>query len=178
MISAIVLAPTALEGGELATEREIIARSMVWLVSAVVSAVVRDVTLATPAGLGLSDLSDQSGCELVQAETEPERLLAAAAACRETRVLVMRAGFQPDAGVVEEIEAFARRSREDDAALLLERPVTLPQRVFPRRATVAGVLVPKTLAMSIAQGGGGFDRLAGAARRRGTLFEARVRPIS
>lgn len=174
MISAVVLTPDSWTGSDLAREREVVVRSLVWLVSAVVSGVVRDVTLAVPAGLGLGEVADQSGCALVQADTEAERLAAAVAVAREPRFIVIKAGFQPDPGLVEEIDIFVRREPETMVAILLETPATLFQRLFPQHAAVAGILLPRALVPP----GGGFARLARMTRRRGKQLQARARPIN
>jgi hypothetical protein len=171
MISAVVFTPDSLSGADIARERETVVRSLVWLVSAVVSSVVRDVTLAVPAGLGLSELADQSGCALVEAESEIDRLTAAVAATREPRLIVIKAGFQPDPGLVEEIDIFVRREPEDAIAIILGTPVTAVQRLFPQRAPVVGFLLPR------ASVEGGFGRLARMARKRGAILQARARPI-
>jgi hypothetical protein len=180
MISAVVLTPDSWREDDLDRQREIVVRSMVWLVSAVVAGVVRDVTLAVPGGLGLSDVADRSGCRLVQADVEGERLQAAVAESREERVLVLRAGFQPEGGLVEDIETFLRREARDGVALLLATPATPWQRLFPRHARIVGVLAPKALVTSktfAAPGARGFARLARLARRRGIRLYARARPI-
>jgi hypothetical protein len=173
MISAIVLTPDTWTGDDLARERETAVRSLVWLVSAVVSSVVRDVTLAVPQGLGLAELADQSGCALVQADTEAERLSQAARVAREPRVLVIKAGFQPDAGLAEEIDIFERRAPEGAIAFLLGQPTTFAERLFPNRSAVVGALLPRAQV----PGGSGFGPLSRLARRQGTPLQARARSI-
>ena len=170
MISAIVLASETRVGADLAHARETIVRSLVWLVSAVVSGVVRDVTLATPAGLGLSDVADHAGCDLVQADSECERLGTALARSRGALVLVLRGGYQPEAGLVDEIDAFVRRARPDAAALVLASPASALQRLLPDLAPVIGILAPRDqlTETSIAS----FHRLS-RHFRRGTRFRAR-----
>ena len=174
MISAVVLTPDSWTSGDLAHERETVVRSLVWLVSAVVSSVVRDVTLAVPAGLGLGDLADQSGCGLVQAETEADRLAAAVRAAREGRLIVMKAGYQPEAGLIDELDLFMRRRPEDALAAVLSTPTSFLQRLFPQRASPVGCLVPKAFAERSAAG---LDRLLQSAQRRGEALATRCRPI-
>ena len=140
MISAIVLAPDG-QDDDVERAREIIVRSLVWLVSAVVSGVVRDVTLAVPAGLGLSEVADQSGCGLVQEDDEAARLDASVRQSRGPRLLILKAGYQPDAGLAEAIDSFIRREADDAVALVVAAPETAAQRLFPYRAPVVGVLV-------------------------------------
>lgn len=166
MISAIVLVSDRQSTDDTEHAHEIVVRSLVWLVSAVVAGVVRDVTLAIPPGFGLSEVADQSGCALVEAEDEGARLAAALDAVRGPRLLVLRAGFHIDAKIVEEIDGFVRRRPEEAAALILAAPQTAPQRLMPGRAPVVGLLAPK--AACLAASPRGFSRLArslrGAAR--------------
>ena len=144
MISAVVFTPDAWTGEDIARQRETVVRSLVWLVSAVVSGVVRDVTLAVPSGLGLSEVADQSGCALIQADSEAERIAQAVRGTREARLLVILAGFQPDAGLIEEIGHFhaARAGGRDrrparDAGHRLAAPLAAAQ-WRGRRLAVAG----------------------------------------
>lgn len=145
MISAIVLVPDAEPAEDVNHAREVVVRSLVWLVSAVVAGVVRDVTLAGPRRLGLAEVADQSGCLLMQEDGEAARLDAAVKASRASRVLILTSGFQPDGPLVEDIDSFIRRASADDAALVLATPETVLQRFFPDRAPVAGVLAPRCL---------------------------------
>jgi len=147
MISAIVLASERQSGDDVEHAHEIVVRSLVWLVSAVVAGVVRDVILAVPAGFGLSEVADQSGCALVEADDEAGRLQAAFAAARGPRLLVLKAGYQLDAGIAEEIDSFVRRQPAEAAALILATPETLTQRLFPGQAPPIGVLAAKTFCL-------------------------------
>ena len=142
LISVIVLVPDLHRSDDADRFREIVARSLVWLVSAVVAGVVRDVTLAGPAGVGLDEIADEAGCKLVEAGGEAEWIDAAVAGGRDARLLVMRAGYHPDATLVGDIDAFIRRAGPEAAALVLATPETLLERILPGRAPVVGVLVP------------------------------------
>lgn len=173
MISAIVFTPDSWPDDDLAHAREIVVRSLVWLVSAVVSSVVRDVTLAVPEGLGLAEVADQSGCMLVEADLEGERLVAAASGTKEPRLIVLKAGYQPDPGLIDEIDIFSRKHPQDKVAVLLAAPATLIEQVFPERAPAVGILLPRGLVVSPK----GFDQLARSARRRGAVLVTRARPI-
>ena len=81
MTSAIVFVPTA-TGRSAPHDGELLVRSLVWLVSAVVAGAVRDVTLAGGPGLGLCDIADQSGCGFVEGASEAACLHAALAVGR------------------------------------------------------------------------------------------------
>ena len=162
MISAIVLVSDRQTTDDTEHAHEVLVRSLVWLVSAVVAGVVRDVTLAIPPGFGLSEVADQSGCALVEVEDEGARLAAALDAVRGPRLLILRAGYQIDAKITDEIDAFVRRQPEAAAALILSEPETAAQRMIPRRAPVVGVLAQK--ATCLAASPRGFSHLARSIR--------------
>ena len=126
---------------------EIAARSLAWLVPAVVAGAVRDVVLAGPAGLGLPEIADQAGCELIEAEDEAGRLRGSLARARCGEVLLMRAGFEPAGPLVEEIRS--RGARAFRPALLLATPGILIERLWPGRVRPIGLLAAKApLAMA------------------------------
>ena len=174
MISAIVLAPDTPYADDIGHEREIVVRSLVWLVSAVVSGVVRDVTLAVPAGLGLSEVADQAGCELIEADREAGRLALAIEGNRGRRLLILKTGFQPGQGLIEELDSFVRRAPQDAVALVLATPETAFTRLFPDRAPIVGMLIPRSRMGST---DGGFAKLARAVRR-GTPLRTRAARIA
>jgi hypothetical protein len=102
MISVVLWIPDCLP----ATSGEgqaIVARSLPWLVSAVVAGVVRDLTLAAPTALELARLAERVGCGLAEADRGTERLRVAVDRCREDRILVLRAGHQPTPGIIDEL---------------------------------------------------------------------------
>ena len=172
MITAIVLSPDLRPGEDTGRARELIVRSLVWLVAAVVSGVVRQVVLASPDRLDLDDIVDQAGCELVQARRESERLDAAAGLSRSERLLVLKGAVEPEPGFVDELAAFLARTNAGESALVLAAPQTLWQRLFPDRAPVVGVLANRDLAAAA----GDFSRLARSARHASRL-RSRARPI-
>ena len=165
LISVIVLVPDIHRSDDVDRFREIIARSLVWLVSAVVAGVVREVTLAGPSGIGLGAIADGVGCRVVEADGEAERVGAAVAGSRDARLLVMRVGYQPDSNLTADLDAFVSRTGPNAVALILAAPETMLERIVPGRARVVGVLFP---AQRI--GAGGFSQLVrrsrGAARLR------------
>ena len=141
MISAIVLATG--DGDSPERARETAVRSLVWLVSAVVSGVVRDVTAACPSSWPIEDVMAHAGCALVRDPLESARLAAAVALVRSERVLVLRMGFQPEGPLVSEIDATERRLERREPALLLQSPSRLIERLFPDRAPVVGAMVSR-----------------------------------
>ena len=165
LISVVVLVPARHRSDDPDRFREIVARSLVWLVSAVVAGVVRDVTLAGPADVGLNEIADEAGCGLVEADDEAERIGAAVPGSRDARLLVMRAGYQPDTTLTAEMDAFIRWAAPDAAALVLAAPETLLERIFPGRAPVVGILVP-VRRLGAGRFGRLVRRLKGAVRLR------------
>ena len=159
MISAIVLVPDRRRSDDADHVREVAVRSLAWLVSAVVAGVVGDVTLAGPADVDLADIADRVGCKVVAASDEAERLTLAIADSQHGRVLILRAGYQHDATVIDELDAFLRRSGPE-TALILAAPETLIERILPDRAPVIGILMPHGGA-----GTGSFDQLVRRSRR-------------
>ena len=172
MISAIVLVPDLDRSGDPVRAREVAVRSLAWLVAAVVAGVVRDVTLAGPAGIGLGGIADEAGCKVVETNDEVERLRWAVVGSREARLLVLRAGYQPEAALTDEIATFLRRTDADAVAVVLAAPETILDRILPGGASVVAVLVPRGKI-----GTGAFGRLA---RRAGkaTRFRARATRIT
>lgn len=168
MISAIVLAT----GDPPERVRELAVRSLAWLVSAVVAGVVRDVIAACPSSWPVADVMEHAGCALVTAEAEAGRLAAAIALARCERVLVLRLGFQPEGPLVAEIDAAQPRLAADAAALLLEAPSSMLQRVFPDLAPVVGLLLPRQHLM----GERTYGELARSARG-GLRLRTRLVPV-
>ncbi len=169
MISVLVLAPPLNRHSD--DVLEVTARSLVWLVSAVVVGVVRDVVLAAPPGLGLAAVADQVGCGLTEMHGEARLLQAGLEKARCGEVLVLRAGYEPQGDLVREIEVRCRSSARRPS-LLLAGPQTFVERLLPNRAPVIGVVTAK----SRTAGTIGFSDLVrgcGKAER----FATRVQPI-
>ena len=131
MISVIVLAPDSWQNTPDA--REIVARSLSWLVSAVVAGIVRDVSLAASPALNLGDIAVHVGCDFVEDDDEATRLHACAVKARCAQVLVVKAGFQPTGPLADELEAHGRLS-SDAPALLLATPTGFAQNLIPNLA--------------------------------------------
>ncbi len=141
MISAIVYVPFA-NARPAARDGELLVRSLVWLVSAVVSGVVRDVTLAGGPMLGLGDIADQSGCGFVEGTSEAACLHRALAVGRGTGVLIVASGYQPGETMVGELDGLARSLGAKETARLLATPVTRWQRLSVKAAPTIGLLAP------------------------------------
>jgi hypothetical protein len=173
MISAIVFVSDA-KRRDVARERELLARSLVWLVSAVVAGIVRDVTLAGPAALRLDEIAEQTGCAMVEAEDEAARLTKAVARARGPRVLLLEAAFHPGDSMICELDSVARVIAPDASARLVSAPRTPWQRLFPDQAPTVGLFAPATRCRSLA--GRDFKGLAKGLRAR-TVFSTRAVPI-
>lgn len=173
MISAIVFVADA-KRPEAERERERLVRSLIWLVSAVVAGVVRDVTLAGPSALGLADIADQSGCDVVEGERESERLRAAFVASRGSRLLVLEAGYQPSEGMIGELDGVARMIAPEASVRLLASPATPWQRLFPDRTPTVGLFAPADRCRALRNAD--FRQLTMALKPRAN-FAARAWPI-
>ncbi|MDR3460762.1 MAG: hypothetical protein P4L76_00415 [Beijerinckiaceae bacterium] len=156
MISAIVLVPGGAWRGA-ARDSELLVRSLVWLVSGVVAGIVRDVTLAGPEGLGLAAIAEQSGCAVVEDDSEAGRLTKAVALSKQSRVLILEFAFQPAEGMIGELDSLARLMGPDDSARLLAAPATIWQQLFPRRSRTVGLFASASRCRAL--GGRDFRRL-------------------
>jgi hypothetical protein len=173
MISAIVFVSDT-KRQDVARERERLARSLVWLVSAVVAGVVRDVTLAGPATLRLADIAEQTGCAMVEAEDEASRLAKAIGVARYSRLLLVESAFQPGDSMICELDSLARAMPPDASARLLGVPRTPWQRLFPDRAPTVGLFAPARRCGSLA--GRDFKGLQAGLGAR-IVFSTRAMPI-
>lgn len=140
MLSAIVLYEenAALDGEPV----ERMTRSLGSLVRASIEGLLRDVLIAGPARAGLDVVADHAGCGLIQASGEAQWLRAAIEAAREPHVLLLRAGFAPQQGFVEEAGDLLQ-SEAVRAAILRAAPERFLERLFPRLAPLAGLIAPR-----------------------------------
>jgi hypothetical protein len=173
MISAIVLVPGGAWRGA-ARDGELLVRSLVWLVSAVVAGIVRDVTLTGPEGLGLADIAEQSGCAVVEDDSEAERLTKAVALSKQPRLLILEFAFQPAESMIGELDSLARVMGLDESAHLLATPATAWQRLFPSRSRTVGLFAPASRCRSLA--GRDFLRLKAGLDPQ-VRFSTRANPI-
>src|SRR5271154_1018635 len=105
MLSLIVLsasAPTA--GANGAGVAESVVRTLSAFVGASVRGLVRDAVLAGPPKNELGFIADQAGCAFVEANAEADALRGALALGRADDLMVLYAGYIPEAGFVEAIE--------------------------------------------------------------------------
>jgi hypothetical protein len=94
------------------------------LVPAVADGVVRDVSLAAPPGSArLRELSDATGCRLVETDGPRDALVGAGAlAARCDWILVLEPGLVPGTPWAEEAAEFVNRSRGPESAGFTLRP--------------------------------------------------------
>lgn len=165
MLSAIVLYDAT--AAPSISPAEAMARTLGSLVRANVEGLLGDVSIAGPAGDGLARLADHAGCRLIEAETEAGWLHAAIAAAGRPRILLLRSGFAPQEGFVDEAEDLPRRRPASgrEVAVLRAAPGDFLQRLFPAAAPAAGLIAPRERA------------LAARARRFGELVQA-LRPAT
>ncbi len=173
MTSVIVLVPDD-TGRSPARESELLVRSLVWLVSAVVSGVVRDVTLAGRAGLDLAEVAEQSGCRVVEAASERERLGRALALSKGPRVLLIHSAYRPAETMVGELDSLTHSLPPDAALRLLAAPATAWQRLRPDAAPLVGLFAP--LQACRLQPSPSFSQLVADLRPK-RLFATRAAPV-
>jgi hypothetical protein len=129
---------------------ESLVRTLSAFVGAAVRGLVRDAILAGPPGINLSFIADHAGCACVEAKTEADGLGRALALSRVGHLLIVRAGYIPQAGFAEAIEDLLRFSKADARGWLLrgmaERPL---EKILPHLAQPAGLLAPRALCLDV-----------------------------
>jgi hypothetical protein len=164
MLSAIVLYELSRQPRRL-DPLEVLVRTLSSLVKANIEGLLGDVAIAGPAEQGLGLVADHAGCGLIEAAREREWLGEAIEAARGANVLLLRSGFAPQDGFIEEVGDFlnvlalAKNGREQ-AALLRAAPEKLIERLFPSAAPLAGLIAPRK--KSLAAHAGGLAALARA----------------
>jgi hypothetical protein len=173
MISAIVFVSDA-KRRDVSRERELLVRSLIWLVSAVVAGIVRDVTLAGRSDLGLIEIADQCGCNIAEGAGEAERIAAAIATSKGSRLLILEAGFQPADGIIGELDSVGRTVAAAASVRLLATPATAWQRLFPDQARTIGLFAPADRCRAL--GNVSFEHLTAGLKPK-ALFATRASPI-
>ena len=171
MMSTLVLVRDAPRPSDEDRAREIVVRSLGWLVSAVMAGLIGDVVLAASSGLDLGETAESVGCRRIEANEEGERLRQGVAACRKSRLLVLRSGFAADAAMVDALDTFLRGDLK--VALIQAMPESPLQTLMPRLAPVVGVVLPRDDAL-MAQD---FDDLV-RSRRSAPRLRSRLVPLT
>jgi hypothetical protein len=155
---------------------EVLARTLASLVTAKVEGLLGDVRIAGPARNGLSDVANQAGCALIEAENEMDWLSLALHAARGPDVFLLCYGRAPEAGFIEEAGDFLAKNTEDKSrrARLRAAPESFLEWIFPPLAAIAGLIASRDLMLRAPRGG--FINLAGFVAPA-TAFHTRARRI-
>jgi hypothetical protein len=171
MLSVIILCGQA--------SAEAVVRTLVPLVAASVRGLLRDVVLAGPGADGLALVADHAGCGFIEASEEAEALRRSLAEARSSDVMILRAGYIPESGFLEELEDVMSLGLQPGPSsgprLMRAAPETLIERLWPGRAPVVGLLAPQALCQAAASPT--FATLHTALKPRQTL-ERRMRRIA
>lgn len=159
MLSALITAFPAKLGG---AAPEPVIHTLQALVPAAVAGLIGDVLLIAHAGFAdLGAIADHAGCELLVDESEGEALRRGLMACRRERALVIRAGYVPGSGFLEELADLLRPGGGAfRAAILRERADGFLSLAAGRR--VAAIVARKEALLKLRPSG--FDRLVSQAR--------------
>jgi len=168
MLSAIILAcdRSAPEPASL----EAVVRSLSSLVPATIEGLVRNVTLASAGeSEDLRKIADHAGCEIAMAADASGVIAAGLGGARGDLLLILRAGYAPQAGFIEEVADCFQRATRPEALLFRAVPEGLLTRLAPGLSPVQGLVAKR----------GGLDRaspdLASLVRRAGSAPTARTR---
>jgi hypothetical protein len=147
MLSTIVLCEIAHWSGRIDPAERLV-RTLSSLIRANVEGLLGDVAIAGPARHGLGVIADHAGCCLIEADAESEWFRRAIEAARGPELFILRSGFAPQAGFIEEAGDFLRAmadggSGSAPAALLRAAPESFAERLFPRAAPAAGLIAPR-----------------------------------
>jgi hypothetical protein len=168
MLSAIILAND--RSTPQSASSEAVVRSLSALVSAAIEGVVRDVTLASAGdSVELRKIADHAGCEIAEAADASGVIAAGLASARGDLLLVLRAGYAPQAGFIEEISDMFQRATRPDVLRYRIVPNGFLTRLAPSLAPVRG-LVAKRSALDLTS-----PDLATLVRRAGAAPTARTR---
>ena len=145
-------------------------RSLSALVPATIEGIVRNVTLASAGeSEDLRKIADHAGCEIAIAGDAAGVIAAGLAAARGDLLLILRAGYAPQAGFVEEVADCFQRATRPDALIFRAVPDGLLTRLAPGLSPVQGLVAKR----------GGLDPsspdLATLVRRAGSAPTARTR---
>lgn len=138
MVTAVVLSPSL--GAAAPDERaaEAVARSLCALVRATIEGVVREAVIVGPAEEGLAEIADHAGCDLIEAASAAEGLARAIARARGEIAFVLKGGFAPQSGFVEEAGDLLLAADAFRGALLRRAPDSLLTRLAPQLAEPVG----------------------------------------
>src|SRR6516162_3785798 len=102
MLSTIICCEDRDKGEAADGLAEVLVRTLASLVAAKVEGLLSDARIAGPAGMRLDVVANHAGCDLVEGRGEDEWLRLAVEAARGPLVFVLRCGFAPEPGFIEE----------------------------------------------------------------------------
>src|SRR5579885_1164592 len=138
MLSTIVFCEDRLAAQIQARLAEVLARTLASLVTAKVEGILADVRIAGPAGAGLEAVANHAGCAFVEAAAEADWLRAALEAAKERLAFLLRCGFAPDPGFIEEAAEFLSLLPKGAPSMLLRaEPEAFLERLAPSLAPAA-----------------------------------------
>jgi hypothetical protein len=101
---------------------EVLARTLASLVTAKVESLIGDVRIAGPARKGLGVVANHAGCALIEAQNEADWLGLALQAARGPDVFLLRCGWAPEPGFIEEAGDFLAANSKDKSLSQISRP--------------------------------------------------------
>jgi len=139
MVMAVVLSPSLGAAAPASRAAEAVARSLCALVRATVEGVVREAVIVGSVEDELAEIADHAGCGLIETRTAAEGLARAAAQSRSQVAFVLKGGFIPQSGFVEEAGDLLLDGATFRGALLRRTPDSLMTRLAPGLAEPVGV---------------------------------------
>jgi hypothetical protein len=154
MLSTIVSCEDRSAGEAAGGLAENLMRTLASLVTAKVEGLLSDVTIAGPAGMGLGAAANHAGCNFVEEACEEEWLSRALEAARGPYILVLRSGYAPEPGFVEEANDFLAGEAKGQLppAVLRAAPASFLERMAPSLAPAGGLIAPRDLLLRAAAG--------------------------
>jgi len=144
MLSAVVIA--ADRGSPHAASSEAVVRTLSALVTAAIEGLVRDVTLAAgEESLDLRKIADHAGCEIAMASDPAGAIAAGLASARGDLLLILRAGYAPQAGFIEEIADLFQRATRPNVLRFRAVPDSLLTRLAPGFSPVQGLVAKRAV---------------------------------
>ena len=172
MLSAVVLA-TDLSRPQGASS-EAVVRTLSALVPAAIEGIVRDVTLACAGDIAeLRKIADHAGCEIAEAADPAGAIAAGLASARGDLLLILRAGYAPQSGFIEEIADMFQRATRPNVLRFRAVPDSFFTRLVPGLAPVQGLVARRAVFDPTSPDLATLVRRAGAA----PTARARLRPV-
>jgi hypothetical protein len=139
MVTAVVLSPSLGAAAPHERAAEAVARSLGALVRATVEGVLREAVIVGPSGEGLAEIADHAGCAVIEAVSMAEGLAMAAAQGRSEIAFILKGGFAPQGGFVEEAADLLLAADASRGALVRRAPDSLLTRLAPQFAEPVGL---------------------------------------